>query len=75
MVELCVEGRPLSIEVDTGVVVTLVSEATYKKHFDGKPLLELSVRLKTYTEESSGAGRGHMSYGTQQGTCSEGLRY
>ena len=70
-VELSVEGRPLTFEVDTGAAVTLISEATYNQQLNGKPLQESAVRLKTYTQERVqvlGEVSVQVSYGTQRGT-------
>ena len=70
IVDLCVEGRTLTFEVDTGAAVTLISEATYNQHFIGKPLQESAIRLKTYTEERVqvlGEISVQVSYGTQSG--------
>ena len=70
VVDLCVEGRTLTFEVDTGAAVTLISEATYNQHFIGKPLQESAIRLKTYTVERVqvlGEISVQVSYGTQSG--------
>ena len=31
--DLCIKGTTLIIEVDTGAIVTLISEETYRRHF------------------------------------------
>ena len=40
------------MEVDTGVAVTLMSEATQKKLFPNAKLSKSTVKLQTYTAES-----------------------
>ena len=70
-VDLCVEGKMLTFEVDTGAAVTIISESTYQRCLATKPLRESSVQLKTYTAERVlvlGEVPVHVSYGTQQGT-------
>ena len=70
-VDLSVEGKMLTFEVDTGAAVTFISEAAYHKYFASHPLQESSVQLKTYTEERVlvlGEIAVQVSYGTQQGT-------
>lgn len=45
------DGHPLSMEVDTGAAVSLVSEQTYNALFPDIPLLESTVTLKSYSGE------------------------
>ena len=50
-VKLQIQGKPLSMEVDTGAAVSVVSEDTYKELFFDLPLKRASVCLKTFTGE------------------------
>ena len=53
-VTITANGKPLLMEVDTGVSVSIVSEETYNFLREGQSSLELqrsSVRLQTYTGE------------------------
>ena len=46
------EGKVLEMEVDTGAVITLVSERTFMKLWGNKRLLQpLTIQLKTFTGE------------------------
>ena len=52
---LMVNGTPLQMQVDTGAVVSLISESTYKRVWPRlrRPALEKSgILLRTYTGES-----------------------
>jgi len=40
-VDLCIEGNMLTFKVDTGAAVTLISEATYQKHYAARLQQEL----------------------------------
>ena len=53
--EVCINGVPVKMEVDTGASVTVVTQATYQKikassHI--QPLQHSRVRLRTYTGET-----------------------
>ena len=50
-VKLQIQGKPVSMEVDTGAAVSVVSEDTYKELFFDLPLKIASVCLKTFTGE------------------------
>ena len=52
-----VDGKELSVEVDTGASLSLISEMTYKKLWKSDALPELqqtAVKLRTYTGEEIG---------------------
>ncbi len=51
MLELTFEGKPLSMELDTGAAMTIVSERTWKATFPKLPLRKSTVKLRTYTGE------------------------
>ena len=51
MVEVKIAGRIVPMEVDTGSVVSIISEKTYKKRFSDMPLTKSSILLSTYTKE------------------------
>ena len=58
-------------EIDTGAAVTLISEETYNKHYQDKPLQKSSLKLKTYTGEPLqvvGQVTVTVSYHNQQGS-------
>ena len=51
------DGKELSMEVDTGASLSLISETTYKKLWESSALPELqptTVKLRTYTGEEIG---------------------
>ena len=50
-VPLSVEGKLLSMELDTGAAVTIVSEKQYNDFFSNLPLKKSQVLLKTYSGE------------------------
>ncbi len=50
-VEPEVNGRHIQMELDTGAVVTIVSEETWKAHLAELPLQDSNIVLKTYTGE------------------------
>ena len=50
-VELELDGHRIRMEIDTGASLSLVSEATFKRLWPGRPLEPSTVRLKTYTGE------------------------
>ena len=51
-VEVVIDGKPVSIEIDTGVSPSIVSEATYKELWLDRPLLPSTVKLRMYSGES-----------------------
>ena len=51
LVRVKVEGKPLTLELDTGASVSLMSEGTWKKLFPDQQLPPSPVRLRTYTGE------------------------
>ena len=50
-VQLLLEGKPVSMEVDTGSAVSIVSEVEYKKLFKHLKLQPTQFHLKTYSGE------------------------
>ena len=51
-VELLVEGKPLSMEVDTGAAVSLMSEYIWRELFPRVKLQPCNEKFTTYTGES-----------------------
>ena len=51
MVTVPIEKVNISMEVDTGVLVSLVSEETYKNFWPNKTLQKSVVVLRTYSTE------------------------
>ena len=49
MIEMVIDGKPLSMELDTGASVSIISEDVWKGKFRNRPLDPSAVRLKTYT--------------------------
>ena len=47
-VEVVIDGKPVNMEIDTGVGPSIVSEATYKELWPDRPLLPSTVKLRTY---------------------------
>ena len=52
-VDLLIDGKPLSMEVDTGASLSLISEATFRVHFPRGSLKPSRARLVTYSKENS----------------------
>ncbi len=50
-VRLKVNGQTLAMEIDTGASLSIVSEATYQRHWPQQRLSESHVNLRTYTGE------------------------
>ena len=50
-VPLLVDGKSLTMELDTGAAITIVSEKQYKGLFSHLPLKESQALLKTYSGE------------------------
>ena len=51
-VEMVLEGKPHTMEIDTGASVSLVSRATYQQLFKDKRMEESGLQLKTYGGQS-----------------------
>ncbi|KAK3720962.1 hypothetical protein QZH41_006532 [Actinostola sp. cb2023] len=49
IVSIVVQGQTLSMEIDTGASVTIISKETHTKYFSRIPLLPSTVKLHTYT--------------------------
>jgi len=52
LVSVAIDEKPLTLELDTGASVSLVSEITWNKLFPDVELQPSRVRLTTYTGES-----------------------
>ena len=66
---LRVEGKPLTMEVDTGAAFSVVSENTYNSTLGNIPLRKSNILLKTYTDERipvAGQINVHVQYGEQR---------
>ena len=49
--EVCANGSWISMEVDTGAAVSIVSERTYRRHLHSVKLKKSRVSLRTYSAE------------------------
>ncbi len=66
--EVKIEDVPISMELDTGAAVSIISEATRKAKFPKLMLYKSKVALKTYTDQPlhvTGQLRTHVKYGNQ----------
>ncbi len=72
MLELTIEGKKqLSMELDTGAAMMIVSERTWKAIFPKLPLRKSTVKLKTYMGEPleiAGERNVPVVYGKQECT-------
>ena len=50
-VDMEINGKILSMEVDTGAAVSIISQTTWQKLFSKVPIKPASLRLRTYTGE------------------------
>ena len=48
---MLIKGKRLSMELDTGAEVSIISEKTREEIFPGKKLRPSDLKLKTYTNE------------------------
>jgi len=67
-VDLEVDGQQLSMEVDTGASLSLVSETIFRRLWPSRPLQPTTVQLKTYSGELLpvlGTVQVHVSHGNQ----------
>ena len=63
-----VEGKPLTMELDTGAAVFIISEETRRKILPQVKLRKSKIILKTYTDQTMevvGQLNVHVKYGTQ----------
>ncbi len=63
-----VEGKPLTMELDTGAAVSIISDATRRRIFPDVKLRKSKIILKTYTDQKmkvTGQLNVHVKYGTQ----------
>ncbi|XP_040354707.1 uncharacterized protein K02A2.6-like [Ixodes scapularis] len=51
-VEVLVENSPVTMEIDTGAAVSVISKQQYRKRFAALNLKPTALRLKTYTGET-----------------------
>ena len=51
-VDVCIDGIKLPMDLDTGALVSLVSEKTFYHHWPSKELKESSAILRTYTGQA-----------------------
>ena len=51
LVNLQVDDVPLSMELDTGASLSIMSESTFRRHWPDKPLQPTRRQLRTYTGE------------------------
>ena len=51
-VDLKVDGKPLIMELDTGLAVSIITHEVYMKKFNEIPLQKTELLLKTYTGEN-----------------------
>ena len=51
-VDLDVDGKPLTMELDTGSAVSIISFDLYQQKFNRLPLHKTGLSLKTYTGEN-----------------------
>ena len=69
MLDLVVNRKPLVMKIDTGASVSLVSEKTWKRIFQGCPLEPSKVHLSTYSGEGLkvlGEKEVKVQYGSQE---------
>ena len=62
-----VEGKSLTMELDTGAAVSIISDATRRRKFADVKLRKSKVILKTYTDQTMkvlGQLNVHVKYGT-----------
>ena len=68
-IELLINNKPLTMEVDTGAAVSLISEATMKKLLPRMKVQPSNMTLKTYTKEQMkvlGKIEVNVEYGEQK---------
>ncbi|KAK4314476.1 hypothetical protein Pmani_014181 [Petrolisthes manimaculis] len=67
-----VQSRYLTMQVDTGAAISLISKSTYKMMFSGIPLEKFKKRLTTYTGQVIkvyGCAKVDVKYGDQRVSC------
>ncbi len=70
-VDVQANGKPLSMELDTGAAVSVISEQMQRRVFPEAPLKRTTVVLRTYTGEPmrvAGQLDVHVQYGSQTRT-------
>ena len=66
---MVINGQPLTIELDTGTAVTLVSEETFQRKWSNVTLQTSTARLHTYSVEPLsvvGQAEVQVQYGEQE---------
>ena len=69
MVDLCLNGKPVRMEVDTGAAVSVMSHSCYEKVKASNALVKSGLKLKTYTGEvvnPEGVGEVEVEYQNQR---------
>ncbi|KAK4321215.1 hypothetical protein Pmani_007945 [Petrolisthes manimaculis] len=67
-----VQSRDLTMQVDTGAAISLISKSTYKMMFSNIPLEKFKKRLTTYTGQVIkvyGCAKVDVKYGDQRVSC------
>ena len=72
-VVLHIEGKPVEMEVDTGVAVTIMPKDRWQALFPKIPLAKSSVCLRTYTSQAISVD-GQANVAVQYGTFTGRLR-
>ena len=54
VVQLQIDDVPLTMELDTGASLSIMSKNTFRKHWPNRPLESTTRKLRTYTGESIG---------------------
>ncbi len=65
-VEVKLDGKPLSMELDTGVSVSLISEVTYKSLLKDKPIRKSKTKYYKELLKVTGEVTVLVAYGTHQ---------
>ena len=47
----CINGKQITMELDTGAGVSVISQADYQKHFSDLSLKDTDLKLKSYSGE------------------------
>ena len=72
LAEFKIQGACLTMEIDTGAAVTLISLVTFNRHFPKRTLSPSSARLSTYTGQKisvCGEIKVKVRYGQQVRVC------
>ena len=69
MVDVCLNGKPVRMEVDTGAAVSVMSHSCYERVRENSVLEKSELKLKTYTGEvvyPEGVGQVEVEYQNQR---------